>query len=63
MNFKSKIKSQNPAKNQNKKFFKNLYTLFNGIERTLDAFENAIFPIKKLKVQVFQTLAILISEY
>ena len=49
MNFKSKIKSQNSAKNQNKKIFKNLYTLFNGIERALDAFENAIFPIKKIE--------------
>ena len=47
MKFKSKMKPRNPEKNQKKKdILKNLYTLFHGRERVLDAFESGIFPIK-----------------
>ena len=48
INFKKKINPQNPDKKQKKKYFlKNLYALFDGRERVLDAFESKIFPIKK----------------
>ena len=43
MNFKSKLKNQNPEK---KDILKNLHALFDGRERILDAFERGIFPIK-----------------
>ena len=48
INFKKKINPQNPDKKQKKKYFlKNLYALFDGRERVLDAFESKIFPITK----------------
>ena len=53
MNFKIKIKPQNPEKK--KDILKNLYALFDDRDRVLDAFECKMFPIKKLKVQDFQT--------
>ena len=40
MNFKGKIKPQNPEKKQNKKYIK-VYIVF---LRVLDAFESGIFP-------------------
>ena len=47
MNFKSKIKPQNPDKKQKKQdILKSLYPLFDGRERVLDVFESGIFPIK-----------------
>ena len=55
MNFKGKIKPQNPImiiikikkKERKKKYIlKNLYELFDGRERLLDAFESTIFAIK-----------------
>ena len=63
INFKSKIKPPNLEKKQiNKDVFKILHALFDARERFLDAFESRTFP-KKLKVQIFQTLTILISKY
>ena len=51
MNFKKKTKQQDPEKKQLKKdILKNLYALFEGRKRVLDAFESKIFPIKT-KVQ------------
>ena len=41
MNFKGKIKPQNPEKKQNKKYIK----AYIGFLRVLDAFESGIFPI------------------
>ena len=41
MNFKGKIKPQNPEKKQNKKYIK----VYIGFLRVLDAFESGIFPI------------------
>ena len=47
MSFWKQIKPQNPEKRQQKNhFLKNLYTLFDGRRRVLDAFESKIFPIK-----------------
>ena len=47
MNFKSKIKPQNPEKRQQKKdILQNLHALFDGKERGFDAFDSGIFPIK-----------------
>ena len=47
MNFEKQIKRQNPEKKQKKKgIIKNLYPLFDGRERVLDAFESKIFLIK-----------------
>ena len=47
MDYKKKIRPQNPEKKQEKKYiFKNLYPLFEGRERVLNAFESKIFPIK-----------------
>ena len=45
--FKKKTKPQNPKKKQeNKDTLKNLYALFEGRERVLNAFDSKIFPIK-----------------
>ena len=45
--FKKKTKPQNPKKKQeNKDTLKNLYPLFEGRERVLNAFDSKIFPIK-----------------
>ena len=47
MNFKSKIKPQNPEKKRKKKgILKNLYALCDGRERALDAFKSGIFKEK-----------------
>ena len=47
MNFKKKTKPQNLEKKQNEKYIlKNLYSLFEGRERVLNAFDSKIFPIK-----------------
>ena len=47
MNFKKKVKPQNPEKKQKKiDILKNLYALFHGRKRVLDAFESKIFPVK-----------------
>ena len=47
INFKSKRKLQNPEKKLKKKdILKNLYALFDGRERVLDAFESGTSPIK-----------------
>ena len=47
MNFTSKTRPQGPEKKQIKKdILKNLYTLFDGREIVLDAFEYKIFPTK-----------------
>ena len=47
INFKSKFKPQDPVGKWNKKDIqKNLYTLFDGRESVLDAFESSIFPVK-----------------
>ena len=47
MNFRSKVKPQNPKKKQKKKdILKNLYALFDCRERVLDAFESRTFPTK-----------------
>ena len=48
MNFKSKIKPQNPVKEKQKKkdILTNLYVFFDGKERVLDTFESGKFPIK-----------------
>ena len=44
---KKKTKPKNPEKKQEKKdVLNNLYTLFEGRERVLGAFESKIFPIK-----------------
>ena len=45
INFKSKIKPQNP-KQKKKDILNNLYALFDGRKRVLDAFESRIFPVK-----------------
>ena len=42
MNFRNKIQ----RKNKKKDILKNLYALFDGRKRVLDAFERRIFPIK-----------------
>ena len=48
INFNKKINPKNPDKKQKKKYIlKNLYALFDGRERVLDAFESKIFPIIK----------------
>ena len=52
MNFKSKNKTSNPSKKkkkQKKDILTNLYALFDGRERVLDAFESGIFPINKIE--------------
>ena len=47
MSFKNKTKPQDPEKKQKEKdILKNLYAVFDGRERVLDAFESKIFPIK-----------------
>ena len=47
MNFKSKIKPQNPEKKQKPKhFLKNLHAHFDERERVVHAFEIGIFPTK-----------------
>ena len=47
MNFKKKTRPQNPEKKQEKKYIlKNLYALFEGRKRVLDAFESKKFSIK-----------------
>ena len=47
MNFKSKIKPQNPEKKQKPKhFLKNLHAHFDERERVVHAFEIGIFPAK-----------------
>ena len=47
MDFKKKTKPQNPEKKQEKKdILNNLYALFEGRERVLDAFESKIFSVK-----------------
>ena len=47
MNFKKKTKPQIPEKKQEKKYIlNNLYGLFEGRERVLNAFDSKIFPIK-----------------
>ena len=47
MNFKSKIKPQNPDKKQTKKdILKSLYALFDGRKRVFDTFDRKIFPMK-----------------
>ena len=46
MNFKSKNKTSNPSekkKKQKKDILTNLYALFDGRERVLDAFESGIY--------------------
>ena len=43
MSFKKKTTPQNPEKKQNKKL-KNLYALFEGRERVLNALDSKIFP-------------------
>ena len=53
MNFKSKIKPQNPEKNKRKMIVLRSYVLFGGRDRVLHAFESEIFP-KKLKVEFLQ---------
>ena len=70
MDFKSKIKPQNPEKKQKKRdILNNLYALFDGRERVLVAFESEIFPVK-IENTNFSDLAtrdkyptILISKY
>ena len=47
MNFKKKTKPHDPEKKQEKEdILKNLYALFEGIERVLDVFRSKVFPIK-----------------
>ena len=47
MNFKEKTKSQDSKKKQKKHdILKNLYTIFEGRERVLHAFESKLLPIK-----------------
>ena len=43
MNFRNKIQRE---KKKKKDILKNLYALFDGRKRVLDAFERRIFPIK-----------------
>ena len=47
MDFKKKARPQNPEKKQEKKYIlKNLYALFEGRKRVLDAFKSKRFSIK-----------------
>ena len=47
MNFKKKVKPKSPEKKQQKEdVLKNLYNLFEGRERVLNAFDIKIFTIK-----------------
>ena len=47
MDFKKKTRPQDREKIQEKQeVLKNLYSLFEGREKILDAFESKIFPIK-----------------
>ena len=47
MNFRKNVKPKNPEKKQQKEdVLKNLYNLFEGRERVLNAFDSKRFPIK-----------------
>ena len=47
MNFKGRLKPQNPESKKGKKaILNNLYALFKDSEKVLDAFESGIFPMK-----------------
>ena len=47
MDFRIKTKPKDLEKKKEKNIQKNLYALFDGRERVLDAFESKEFPIKK----------------
>ena len=47
LNFRKQVKLKNPEKKQKKEdILKNVYNLFEGRERVLNAFDSKIFPIK-----------------
>ena len=46
LNFKSKIKPQNPEEQHKKYILKDLYALFDCKKRVLDAFDSGMLPIK-----------------
>ena len=60
LNFRKQVKPKNKEKKQQKEdVLKNLYNLFKGRERVLNAFQSKIFPIKKLKEQTILDHSIL----
>ena len=47
LNFREKVKAKNPEKKQIKKdVLENVYNLFEGRERVLNAFDSKIFPME-----------------
>ena len=49
LNFRKQIKPKNSEKKQQKEVLKNLYKIFEGRERVLNAFDSKIFPIKIIR--------------
>ena len=46
MNLRKQVKPKNTEQKQQKDVFKNLYNLFEGRKKVLNAFDSKIFPIK-----------------